>query len=287
MPPLRLLMTALVSVLLMSAVPVLVKSTVANEVTIGIVRLLIAVALLTPLVLWRGRLGELNRRDYWQMFVIGAVFAAHWLTYFISIKLATAAIAATAIATYGVQYLLLAWWFNDERFSWQEWLAIVVCLAGCAVVMPELTLSNSVTLGIVVGVISGFGYACLPLLHQRLQSADTLQRSYGQFFFALLCFLPLWPLSDWQLEAGDWYRLILLGVMCTLIAHGLWVKASTELPPLFTGLIYYLYIPSAMVSSWWFLDERITVAKVVGATMILGASTAVTVYRFSRSRAAV
>lgn len=217
------------------------------------------------------------------MFVIGLVFAVHWLTYFMSIKLATAAIAATAIATYGVQYLLLAWWINNERFTWQEWLAIAVCFAGCVVVTPELNLDNSVTLGILIGVGSGFLYACLPLLHQRVQQANTLQRSYGQFLFALICLLPLLPLANWQLEAGDWYRLIMLGVMCTLVAHGLWVKASTELPPLFTGLIYYLYVPSTMLSSWLLLDEAITLPKLLGASMILGASTVVTYLRFKRS----
>ncbi len=283
MPPLRLLLTALISVLLMSAVPVLVKSTIANEATIGIARLVLAVGLLTPVFFWRSGLRGLGAADFRQLALIGFVFAAHWLTYFISIKLATAAIAATAIATYGVQYLVLAWWLNDERFNWQEWLAIAVCFGGCLVVMPGLTLSNDTTLGIVIGIASGFLYACLPLLHQRVQRMNTLQRTYGQFAFALLFFLPLWPLSDWQLASGDWYRLALLGVMCTLIAHGLWVKSSTELPPLFTGLIYYLYVPSAMLSSLFFLDEPITAAKLLGASMILGASISVTFIRLKKS----
>ncbi len=270
----------------MSAVPVLVKSTAANEVTIGLARLLIAAGVVSVIVaLSRVKLRGIQPRQWQRLAVIGAVFAVHWLTYFASIKMATAVIAATAIVTYGVQYLLLAWWFNREPVQWPEWLAMLVCLAGCAVMVPSLSLSNSVTAGIGVGLISGFLYACLPLLHQRAAALSNLQRTWGQFSFALLCFLPLWPLSNWQLSSTDYWQLLTLGLLCTVVAHGLWVKASTELPPVFTGIIYYVYIPLAMISSSVFLDEAITPQKLLGAGMIIGASTLVTLYRWRRRQA--
>ena len=84
--------------LTMSAVPVLIKSTEANSITIGVVRLLIAVAAFAPVVLYRRQLLQLGARQWRQLLVIGLVFGVHWLTYFLSIKLATAAIAALAMA---------------------------------------------------------------------------------------------------------------------------------------------------------------------------------------------
>ncbi|WP_372759576.1 DMT family transporter [Litorivivens sp.] len=286
MPPLSLILVALAAIVAMSAVPVLVKSTAANEVTIGIARLVIAAGVVSILVaVSPARLRAIRAHQWRQLAVIGAVFAVHWLTYFASIKMATAVIAATAIATYGVQYLLLAWWFNREPVRGAEWLAMLACLGGCAVMVPSLSLSDSVTAGIVVGLVSGFLYACLPLLHQRAAALSNLQRTWGQFSFALLCFLPLWPLADWSLSNTDYLQLLTLGLLCTVVAHGLWVKASTELPPVFTGIIYYVYIPLAMISSSVFLDEAITARKLLGAGMIIGASTLVTLYRWQRSRA--
>lgn len=283
MPPLRLLAVALIAVLCMSAVPVLVKSTSANEVTIGIARLCIAVVVISPLVLWRSRFSGIGAAQWRRLVLIGAVFAVHWLTYFASIKLATAAIAATAIATYGVQYLVLAWWFNGERIGAWECLAMVLSFVGCAVMVPSLTLSDTTTFGILIGVGSGTLYACLPLLHQRVRELDALQRTWGQFAFALCCFLPLWGFSDWQLAASDWWQLLTLGLLCTVIAHGLWVKASTELPAVFTGVIYYIYVPLAMISSAVFLGEAMTPHKSMGAGLIIGASSFVTVYRWRGS----
>jgi drug/metabolite transporter (DMT)-like permease len=280
----RLILIGVIAVLTMSAVPVLIKSSVSNEITIGLSRLAIAVAAFTPFALWRGQLLRLSARQWRQLLVIGLVFGVHWLTYFASIKLATAAIAALTILTYSVQYLILAYLFNGERVTAPEWLAIGTCFAGCVIVAPEFSLENDVSLGIAIGLFSALLYAALPLLHQRATGISTINRTWGQFAFALLIFLPFWRSSDWSFDHIELYRLLLLGTVSTVIAHGLWVKASTELPALYTSMIYYLYLPGALIGSVIFLDEEITTAKVLGCTLVFGSSAALSLYRYRNSK---
>lgn len=267
----------------MSAVPVLVKSTAANEVTIGLARLFIAAMLMTPLVLARGSLKTLGIAQIKSLTAIGAVFSLHWLSYFLSIKLSTASIGAMAISTFGIQYLLLARILNKEYTGTVEWCAVALCLLGCILAVGEFSLSSSSVLGMLVGVASGTLYASLPLLHQRASAIDTVTRAWGQFTFALCCMLPLIGFSDWHLSSNDYISLLVLGVLCTVIAHGLWIKASTELPAIATSLVYYLYVPIAMLSSAWFLEETMTAGKLIGAALILGSSIGVTLYRFRRA----
>lgn len=282
----QLILTGILAVLTMSAVPVLVKSTDANAVTVGIARLGIAVLAFAPLVMLRGHLLRLSLRQWLQLIVIGVVFGLHWLTYFLSIKLATAAIAALTILTYSVQYLLLAYLFNGERVNGVEWLAIGACFAGCVIVSPELSLENAVSLGIAIGLLSALLYAALPLLHQRARDIGTPERTWGQFFFALLVFLPLWGSANWDLRDSDIYQLLVLGLLCTVISHGLWVKASTELPALYASMIYFLYLPGAVIGSALFLGEPMTPLKLAGCAVVLGSSAALSVYRYRRSRQA-
>ena len=278
----RLILTGVIAVLTMSAVPVLVKSTDANEVTVGIARLGIAVLAFTPLIILRGHMLRLSRRQWLQLAVIGAVFGLHWLTYFMSIKLATAAIAALTILTYSVQYLVLAYLFNGERVDPVEWLAIGVCFAGCLVVAPEFSLDNDIVLGIAVGLVAALLYAALPLLHQRAREVGTLERTWGQFFFALGVFLPFWGSANWELQARDYYQLLALGLLCTVVSHGLWVKASTELPAIYASMIYYLYLPGAIIGSVLFLGEPMTAKKLLGCSLVLGSSAALSIYRYRR-----
>jgi drug/metabolite transporter (DMT)-like permease len=280
----RLILTGVIAVLTMSAVPVLVKSSVSNEFTIGIARLAIAALIFTPFILWRGRLLALSRQQWQKLLVIGVVFGFHWLTYFASIKLSTAAIAALTIITYSVQYLILAWFFNGERVTPPEWLAIAVCFAGCVVVSPEFSLENDIFLGIAVGLLSALLYAVMPLLHQRAREIGTMERTWGQLTFALIVFLPFWSYTDWGFDRVELYHLLALGTVCTVISHGLWVKASTELPAIYASMIYYLYLPGALIGSVIFLDEEVTTAKLIGCAMVFGSSAALSLYRYRRSR---
>ncbi|RLQ21807.1 DMT family transporter [Seongchinamella sediminis] len=281
----RLILIGVVAVLVMSAVPVLIKATEANAYTIGIARLGIAVLAFMPLVVFRGHLLRLSGRQWLQLMVIGVVFGLHWLSYFFSIKLATAAIAALTILTYSVQYLVLAYLFNGEKVAPAEWLAIGVCFAGCVIVSPEFSLENDVSLGIAVGLLSALLYAAMPLLHQRASDIGTLERTWGQFFFALLLFLPLWGRANWDLQMTDVYQLLVLGLLCTVVSHGLWVKASTELPAIYASMIYYLYLPGALIGSAIFLGEPMTPVKVAGCALVLGSSAALSLYRYRRGSA--
>lgn len=282
----RLIILGVIAVLTMSAVPVLVKSTDANAVTIGIVRLGIAVLAFVPLVLIRGEVFRFTRRQWLQLTIIGCTFGLHWLTYFLSIKLATAAIATLTVLTYSVQYLILAYVFNRESVSPVEWLAIAICFSGCILVSPELSFQNQVTLGIAVGLFSALLYAAMPLLHQRAEGIGTLERTFGQFFFALIIFLPLLGQANWDLQPTDIQQLLALGLLCTVLSHGLWVKSSTELPAIYSSMIYFLYLPGAVIGSAVFLDEELTPRKLLGCAIVLGASAALSLYRYRRSRTA-
>jgi drug/metabolite transporter (DMT)-like permease len=282
MPKSKLIIVGIIAVLTMSAVPVLVKSTTANEYTVGIARLAIAVLAFMPLVVLRGYLLKLSRKQWLQLVTIGVVFGFHWLTYFMSIKLATAAIAALTILTYSVQYLVLAHLFNSEKVSPIEWLAIGVCFAGCIVVAPDFSLSNDVSLGIAIGLLSALFYAAMPLLHQRASDIGTLERTWAQFFFALLVFIPLWGRANWDLTRLDVSQLLVLGLVCTVFSHGLWVKASTELPALYASMIYFLYLPGALIGSALFLGEPITPVKILGCVLVFGSSAALAIYRYRR-----
>lgn len=283
----RLLITALLAVLSMSIVPLLVRSTIANEATIGIVRIIIAVLCLSPLVVLRRSVQGLSRREWLGMVLVGVVFGLHWFGYFTSIKMAGAAIGALAVSTYGIHLLLLNWLVKGVRIEPGEWLAVVLCFAGVVLIAPNFDMGDQVTLGMLIGIVAGFLYACLPLLHQRIIAVPTLGRAWAQFTFAGLVFLPMLPLASWELGVNDWWYLLALGIVCTVVGHSLWVKSSSELPPVITSVAYYLYVPLTMVSSYFLLREEITPRMVQGACLIIVANVGIALLAWWRSRRAV
>ena len=200
---------------------------------------------------------------------MGFFFGVHWLFYFLSIKLSTASIAVIALASYGIHLLILGWIFRNTKPSWFDILALSFAIFGTLAIIPEFSLKNNTTLGVIFGLISAFCFACLPILHQKYREIPTTTRASGQFFFAMVFFLFFLPLSHWDLPAVDWAALIILAVLCTFIAHSLWIKVTSKLSTLTSSLIYYLIIPISMLLSHFFLDEVMTISKLSGGSLIL------------------
>lgn len=269
-PPIRsLLFIAISAILLMSFVPVIIRWVNANEVTIGIVRLGIGVIGLTVFVLFSKKREQLNQHDFIWLGFLGLVFALHWFTYFKSIKMANASLASIGIATFGIHLLLLNALILKEKISITDVIAVLLSFLGIYIASPEAQIEQEKLRGFLIAIFSGFLYACLPLINRKLMHLSTNTRALGQFSFALVAFLCLIPQANFDLMLTDWQGLITLGILSTLIAHTLWIKASTELPTNITAVIYYAYVPLAIFFSYVFLHEPLTWNKIVGASLII------------------
>ncbi len=200
---------------------------------------------------------------------IGLLFALHWLTYFLSIKKATASIGILGMSTYGIHLIFLGWIIRKNRPGIFDILALIVAIIGMYFIIPEFSLSNDHTLGIILGTVSGFCFALLPILHQQFHFIPERLRIFGQFFFALVIFTFLFPLTNWELNFTDWWSLLYLAVFGTFIAHTLWVRVTTKISTTITSIIFYLLIPMTMVLSYFWIDELMTLPKIAGAILII------------------
>lgn len=268
----RLAIEAVLALVLFGCIPVVVKSIDANPYTIGIFRLAVATLAFGAFMAARRRLHRVSGRDLARLAVIGALFFGHWISLFFAVKISTASIGAIGLSTYGIHLLLLGVLFAGERIRVTDVVAVVLAAGGAVLVVPALTLRNDVAAGMLLATASALMYAALPLLHQRWSSIPNETRTLGQFGFALAFFLLFAGKTDWTLHARDWAGLLFLAVGVTLVAHSLWVRVTTRIPPSATSIIYYLNIPVAIVLSVLLLREPLTVRTMSGALLIVGGS---------------
>ena len=266
------LLAAIAAVLLMACVPVLIKLVSATEIEIGIVRLAIASIGVSGFLYWRGFRWQLTRSQWRALLLLGLIFAVHWYLYFKSIKLSTPAIGSIGVSTYGIQLIVLSALFLRQKITLIDAIALGFVAIGVYLVSPEFSWQSDYTLGLWIGILSGFFYACLPIVHIKMRDIPNGTRAWGQFTFALLFFAPFGFHQSWQLADIDWYYLIFLGAVSTMVAHSLWVKASTELASEVTSVVYYLYVPAAMLLSFLLANETITGAMIAGALIIIMAN---------------
>ena len=267
-PPLGKGITA---VLLFGSVPCTIRYIELDSIAIGVVRLLIAAIGLYFLI--RAKLAwdpsAYSKREWIMTALGGIIFGLHWLFYFLGIKLASASLGALGFSTYGIQLILLGWLLRLNPVHPRHVLGVMLAVSGSILIIPEFSLESELTIGLLSGFLSGTFYALLPVLHKRNSRVPDDVRACGQFAFALLIFVPLIPFSNFKAPLFDWSLVVYLGVVVTLIAHTLWVHASTALPTTTTSIVSYLYLPAAIFLSWLLIDEDLTGRMLLGAGLIL------------------
>jgi drug/metabolite transporter (DMT)-like permease len=221
-----------------------------------------------------------SRKHIQKLFVIGVFFSVHWITYFYSIKISTASIGILGASTYGIHLIFLGWIFLSTKPRIVDIFTIVMAFWGTYLIIPEFSLRNNITLGLVLSILSGLFFAMLPILHQKSRFISGTQRALGQYIFAIPLFLFFTSKFDFQLERSDWYSLLYLGIFGTFLAHTLWINVTTKINTTITSLIFYIIIPITMTISYFWLGEEMRLNKLLGALMIVSANIIGIISRF-------
>lgn len=301
--PAMLALQVVLSTLLMASIPVWVRAAEgASSFVIGICRLSVALALTAAVFGKRANFmtamgtpgtteGTTQTADRgeqpapvprWVLPAIGVLFGTHWLTYFEAIQRSSASLALLALCTYGIHVTWMGAVFSKRRPSLADWAGVLLCAAGAVVCLPSPSVDRGAFVGFTFGLASAVCYAALPLLHQRIASVSHTQRAAGQFSFAWLLLLPAAPFQGWTLPAATWLILLALGVLCTFVAHNLWIAITTQVRPATSGILYYLTIPVTLTLEALVLGHPPSTPQWVGAALIVAGSTAAFLLRSDR-----
>jgi len=285
--PQQALFLALVATFTFASAPSCIRSVQLDAISLGIVRLGLASVAMTIVLLFQGKLSLIelrswSRQTWTAMLLVGLIFGCHWVLFFLSIKIGSAAVGAIGFSTYGVQVLLLGWLLGFSRVTLVDLAGLCLALFGTVLLFPEFDLQNEKTLGLAIGIVSATFAACVPLLHQRHAAVDADLRTWGQFVVGLFVFLALWPFAKWEFRASDTGLILYLGLFVAWIGHGVWVRVSTVLSTTTISILTYLYLPAALLISFLTLGEQLSGRMLAGVVLVLVANGLVLVSQHRR-----
>ncbi|MEG4313932.1 DMT family transporter [Pseudomonas sp. FIP_A4] len=229
---------------------------------------LLAVALLLPpsgaRPDWKRRCG---------LMLGGVLLGAHWLTFFIAVKVAGVGIATLGFASFPAFTVLLEGLLFRERTRAIEYAMVGLVCLGLLLVTPSFDVSSAATGGLLYGVLSGLLFALLSLLNRAVtRGIDAVQAALWQNLAILLGLLPFAWAGVPAIPAQDWLWLALLGVLCTGLAHSLFVASLRVLKARTTSVIFALEPVYGIVFAWWLFDEQPTLRMLGGGALIILAS---------------
>ena len=246
----------------------------AGAVVITMGRAVFAVAALGLFARMRRRplLGALTPAQLFVLVISGALLAAHWVTFFVSVKVGGIAIATLGFASFPAFITL----FEGPDLPRARAAGRMVAAgpghrrpgAGDAVLRPGRPGHRR----------PGLGPAVRPDLRPAGPEQPPFSLRHGSDAGRLLAEPGGGP-GDAALRGGalpsvaavDWLWLALLGVFCTGLSHYLFVSSLTRLNARSAGLVIALEPVYAIAFAWALFSQQPTPRMLAGAALIVAA----------------
>ncbi len=230
----------------------------------------LSLALFGRLLLTELRSSVLGHGRWIALLLSGAILAVHWVTFFISVKVGGIAIATLGFASFPAFITLIEWGLLREAVTRAEWVRLWLVSLGLLLITPSFELSNLGTEGLLWGLLSGASFGVLAVLNRRyLFRVNAFAVAGLQNAVVFLVMSPWVVGSLSQISLVNWLWVAALGILCTGLAHLLFVSSLRHLPARSAGLVVALEPIYAIAFAWWFFSQEPSPRTLLGAALII------------------
>ncbi|GAA6492895.1 DMT family transporter [Candidatus Bariatricus faecipullorum] len=223
------------------------------------------------LALRRQKIRLKQGKDYAWLFLGGAILALHWTSFMQAVQVSTVAVGTLAFSTFPLFAAFLEPLVFREKWRLSSVVEALVMLAGIVCMVPELSLENQMTAGVLWGLLSALTYAVLALINRKY--AGLYQGSLVSFYeqaSAAVLLIPALLLWKGSFTAGELGILAVLGVVFTGGAHSLFISGLRSVRVRTAGIISGLESVYGIIAAFLVLKEVPGIREVAGGLIILG-----------------
>ncbi|HEY2970229.1 MAG TPA: DMT family transporter [Casimicrobiaceae bacterium] len=229
-----------------------------------------ALALLFPLA---GERAEARVSFEWKLAASGALLALHWVAFFQAIQTASVAVGLLGFASFPLFVLLLEAGQRQRRLRLVEWVTAGLVTGGLLLVVPEFRWQNRIVHGLSWGIVSGFTFALLAVANRALSARHPASAiAFWQNTCAAACLLPLVAFTAVVPDARAVLLLVVLGVVCTALAHTLFIRSLRALSAHTASVVAALEPVHGIALALLLLGEIPPARTVAGGVLIVGAA---------------
>jgi drug/metabolite transporter (DMT)-like permease len=253
----------------------LARMTDAAPLAVAMWRMCLSVALLLPLVTFRGR-WSVPPRHRPAVLLAGLLLGLHFGLWIPSLWLTSVSASVVLVTTGPLWVLLMSPRFLGSPIAGRNLASFLLALTGVAIIVGgDFTLSPKALVGDGMALASAGCMAGYLIVGKRLRGemslANYLAMVYGGAAVVLIAAVALLGGNPWPASRGAWLPLLAMAVGPTLTGHSLlnWALAHTEAYRV--NLAVLLEPVLASFWTWLFVGEAPPLHVVPGAALVLGA----------------
>jgi drug/metabolite transporter (DMT)-like permease len=233
-------------------------------------RAAVAAVTLAALLRWlREPFGSLE----WSVAAGGAVLALHWFAFFRAVQVSSVAVGLLGFASFPLFVLIAEAIFLGRKLRRTDAATAIVVTAGLLVLIPDLRIESLVVQGLLWGVLSGLTFAALAVANRAwVPRRSAVALAMWQNACAAACLLPACALNPVIPGAREIALLIALGVVCTALAHTLFIRSMRAVSAHTASVVAALEPVYGIVLAFALLGEKPGARTAIGAVLIVGAA---------------
>ena len=234
-----------VAVFLAGFTGVLGRLITLNEAVLVWYRMMIACFVLWISLLFQKRKPAASRKLFIQASSVGFILAMHWVSFYAGIKNSNVSTALVCLSSMGFFTAILEPVMLRRSFDMIEVLLGLMAIAGISIVFH---FDPHYKLGIIISLFSALLASIFPILNRQIlqkmdaETATRYQLSGGFLFITLLMpvYLHYFQVDRLLPSLSDWAWLLVLGILCTVVAYDLFMKALQKISAFTVNLSYNL-----------------------------------------------
>lgn len=205
----------------------------------------------------------------------GICLGANWVLLFEAYKYTDVSIATLCYYLAPVFIVLLSPIVLKERLTLQKILGILLALSGMVLVSGVVSgTQGGGFLGIAFGVGAAVLYATVVFINKRIKNVSAYDKTITQFGVSLLVVLPYTLLTESvsadMFDARSIILILIVGVIHTGVAYVMYFSSLKDVKAHTAAIFSYIDPILALILSFIILDERMGLAEIIGAILVLG-----------------
>ena len=248
-----------------------------TPITIIILRLIFAVALLSVIAKITGRDFSIDRKNIFGIIILALIAVFHLWIQVTGIQYTTVSNTGWIIGTAPVFMAILGYIFFKEKLKLLNIAGIIIAFFGVLFLIGKGDLSKIDLIsnkGDIMVLASAFTWSVYSLVNKKITFSYPPLMTILYLFIGMAVILIPFNMSQQVLSSvvhlsrSGWIAVIFLGLICSGVSYVFWAQALKDMDAARVGAFLYFEPFVTVFAAWLFLGENITFVIILSGLVI-------------------
>lgn len=220
----------------------------------------------------------IEKKKLMLLIINGAVIGVNWIFLFEAYRFTTVAVATLCYYLQPTLLILVSPIFFGEKLTGRKLFFAATAFVGMILVSGVLGggAGDSNLKGVTFGLAAAVLYTCAVIINKKVLGVDPYEKTIIQLASAAIVLIPYIliteDISGIALDTTTIILVLIVGIIHTGLVYYMYFGSMERISAQAVAVMSYIDPVVAVLASWIFLAEPLTVPVIIGAVLIIGSA---------------